>query len=546
MEAVSKAPINEGAVAELEQTMQLGATAAVQGLAKYRHTILFALTALIIISVAATVAATKVNSVIGRLAEKQLIELAEENTTRDALHIQSMITGGQGMSGMGMDSGDSMSMTSSDVGSSEKVPLTLDLLTGPTGLPMQFDYLVEGLGVLKSSLFAPSGEIVWSTDPSLIGEYRTDETKVQNAAAGIISSELAQNETFVREDGTTFKTDAVETYVPLRDSPTSPVVGILEFYREVGTDLDQLVDDTKSTVVWTTVATMGGLFFALLGFVIVSDRVIYRSTQRQLALVEGRQAERERAQKELGRAQQQIVASEKLAVIGQMSAGVAHDIRNPLGAIKNAAFMINKRLTADGAIEANPKLGRYLEIIEKQIGKSNEIITDLMTFARVASPTLTETHLAHVLEESLDTMTKNENVEISRHVDPDLPSVMADGDQLQRVFLNLANNAQEAMPEGGQLTITLNGVDNYVEIKFADTGEGISDENMGNVFEPLFTTKTKGTGLGLAVCREIILRHGGTISVRRNEAESGGTIFEVRLTAAGQQPQAEGETANDV
>ena len=546
MEAVSKAPINEGAVAELEQTMQLGATAAVQGLAKYRHTILFALTALIIISVAATVAATKVNSVIGRLAEKQLIELAEENTTRDALHIQSMITGGQGMSGMGMDSGDSMSMTSSDVGSSEKVPLTLDLLTGPTGLPMQFDYLVEGLGVLKSSLFAPSGEIVWSTDPSLIGEYRTDETKVQNAAAGIISSELAQNETFVREDGTTFKTDAVETYVPLRDSPTSPVVGILEFYREVGTDLDQLVDDTKSTVVWTTVATMGGLFFALLGFVIVSDRVIYRSTQRRIALVEERQAERERAQKELGRAQQQIVASEKLAVIGQMSAGVAHDIRNPLGAIKNAAFMINKRLTADGAIEANPKLGRYLEIIEKQIGKSNEIITDLMTFARVASPTLTETHLAHVLEESLDTMTKNENVEISRHVDPDLPSVMADGDQLQRVFLNLANNAQEAMPEGGQLTITLNGVDNYVEIKFADTGEGISDENMGNVFEPLFTTKTKGTGLGLAVCREIILRHGGTISVRRNEAESGGTIFEVRLTAAGQQPQAEGETANDV
>ena len=142
-------------------------------------------------------------------------------------------------------------------------------------------------------------------------------------------------------------------------------------------------------------------------------------------------------------------------------------------------------------------------------------------------------------------MTKNGNVELSLHVDPNLPSVMADGEQLQQVFLNLANNAQEAMPGGGRLTITAKNLNSHLEITFTDTGEGISDENMGNIFDPLFTTKTKGTGLGLAVCQEIILRHGGTISVRRYEEPPGGTIFEVKLPVAVQTPDAQGGTAND-
>ena len=539
-----KSQIEDRPVAGLEQTMQLGATAAARGLKKYRHTVFFAITALLIIAVAATVSATKVNRVIASLAEKQLIEVVEDNTVKDAQHIQSMITGGDGMSGM-LDMGDSPMSNDVDATPSGQRPLTLELLVGPTGLPTQFEHLVEGLGILESKLFSPDGEILWSTDPSMVGQQMPLETEVQAAVAGIISSELVTDKTFVREDGTVFSMDAVETYVPLRESPTGPVVGVLEFYREVGTDLDLLVGDTKSTVVWTTVATMAGLFIALLGFVIVSDRIIYVSTQKQLAMADDRVAERERAQKELEKARLQIAASEKLAVIGQMSAGVAHDMRNPLGAIKNAAYMINKRLSTEGAIEANPKLGRYLEIIDAQVGKSDRIISDLMTFARVGSPNLTETCLDQVLDESLETLAKNDNVELSLDMAPDLPAVMADGDQLQRVFLNLANNAHEAMPDGGRLTITAKGVEDHVEIVFTDTGEGISEENIGNIFDPLFTTKTKGTGLGLAVCQEIILRHGGTISVRRNEETSGGTIFEVKLPAAAPQPHAEGGPGND-
>ena len=111
--------------------------------------------------------------------------------------------------------------------------------------------------------------------------------------------------------------------------------------------------------------------------------------------------------------------------------------------------------------------------------------------------------------------------------------------------MNLATNAQEAMPDGGQLAITAKHVNNHVEINFTDTGEGISDEIIGKIFDLLFTTKAKGTGLGLAVCQEIILRHGGTICVRRNEEPSGGTTFEVTLPMAGAHRQAQGEPEDE-
>ena len=290
--------------------------------------------------------------------------------------------------------------------------------------------------------------------------------------------------------------------------------------------------------------TLQTFLLALSALVLISGGVLGVSLRRTVGALRKEMEERDTVEGHLRDANDQIVRSEKLAAIGQLSGDVAHDLRNPLGAIKNAAYMLNKRLTSDGAMEANPKLEQYLGIIDQQIGRSNRIITDLMTFARVGSPTLSETHLDKVLEEAMETMVKNDNITLSQHVDSDLYSVMADGEQLQRVFLNLANNAQEAMPDGGQLTITAECSNKHVEIAFSDTGEGISDENIGKIFDPLFTTKTKGTGLGLAVCQEIIMRHGGSISARRNEGPSGGSIFKVELPEADAQRKAQGEPAH--
>ena len=294
--------------------------------------------------------------------------------------------------------------------------------------------------------------------------------------------------------------------------------------------------------------TLQTFLLALSALVLISGGVLGISLRRTVGALRDEMLERDRveahlldANQQLVDAQDQLVKTTKLAAVGQMSGGVAHDLRNPLGSIKNAAYLLNKKLASEGAIDSNPKLGQYIGIINQQIDRSNRIITDLMTFARVGPPILTEIYVDKVLEESLETMVKNDNLTLSKQVHPDLCPVMGDSEQLQRVFLNLANNAQEAMPDGGQLTISAKGVNNHVEITFSDTGEGISEENIGNIFDPLFTTKTKGTGLGLAVCHEIISRHGGTISARRNEEPSAGTTFEVILPAADARRHTEGE-----
>ena len=209
--------LGEGAVAGPEKAAQQDITGSVRGVAKYRRTIYFAITALLVVAVAAGVAATKVNGVIANLAEKQLLNLAEENTTRDARHIQSMITGGQGMAGMGHESepmdrdppmgpgsngsmatgsGGSTEMTAGRSVSSETVPLTLELLTGPRGLPAQYSTLVEGLGVVESTLLSLDGEIMWSTETHGPDQPRRDDFRLKNAEDGI-SSIIVKNQEFM-------------------------------------------------------------------------------------------------------------------------------------------------------------------------------------------------------------------------------------------------------------------------------------------------------------------------------------------------------------
>jgi len=552
--------------------------------AKYRQTVLFAITALLVMAIAALIAATKINGAIAGLAEAAVISLAEENATKDARHIQSMITGAPVMEAMvtgvqgiaindhavtigsgveasvepmvmgpvGPVGSSDMDVATSvnDTHLDEVMPLTVGLLTGANGLPSQFAHLVEGMGILESTLFSPAGDILWSTDLKAVGLTMVSSPGLRDALAGNISSELERNLELTGHDGSVVYMDVVETYVPLQDSPTSPIVGVLEINREVGADLGALVGDTKVMIVWTTVATMSGLFLALVGFVVLSDRMIYQSNRRQLDLVEGQFAERDRAQKELAeqaralsasnqelelateqlmKTQDNLVRTEKLAAIGQLSGGLAHDLRNPLGSIKNAVYLIKKKMDSgqNGAQDAS--VIKYLGIIEGQTARSERVIENLMSFARVSPFVLVPAGVNRVVNEALDSFVRRDNVKLLTDVDSDLGSVMADVEQLQRVFLNLANNAQEAMLGGGELTVSGRLREGQVEVLFADTGGGIARENMEKLFDPLFTTKPGGTGLGLAVCREIIGHHGGTVDAANNAEPKGGATFAVLL-----------------
>lgn len=475
--------------------------------------ILFAGTAVSAIAVATLI----VNLVIGQLAEDNLTRIAEENTARNAVHMQAMMRRGGSIH------------PAPGLGHPE--PLSLELLSGPEGLSSSFPILVEGLNVIKLSLFDLNGTTVWSTDRNTIGITRRESPMFSEAVAGGISSQRVRDLDVVHLDGVVRSVDVVETYVPLRETREGKIIGVMEVYRDVANDVALQVDDVKSAVLWTTITTMGGLFLVLLGFIVVADVTIRRSNQRELLAVEEANQDledrvRERT-RELEAAQGQLVRSEKLAAIGQLAGGVAHDLRNPLGAIRNAVYYLKRRLRGSELAQSNPRIEQFLMVIDEEVEHSNKIITDLMTFARVNAPSLSPTNLVEVIENSLAGMDIREYVRVKKRFESDLLEVLADGEQIYRVFTNLILNAQDAMPEGGELTITARRADGTAEVTFSDSGTGIADEDLKKIFEPLFTTKIKGTGLGLSNCQQIISKHGGTIEAANNPDQ--GATFTVRL-----------------
>jgi len=237
--------------------------------------------------------------------------------------------------------------------------------------------------------------------------------------------------------------------------------------------------------------------------------------------------ELEAANDKLRETQEQLIRSEKLAAMGQLASGVGHELRNPLGAIKNAVFYIRRRLAKTDLPTIEPRIPEFLNLIDEEVDAAVKIVTDLLSFSRVAKPTVSPVSIADVIEDALKHTPLPENVELTKDIDNNLPMVMVDADQIRQVFLNIAFNALQAMPEGGHLDIRTSGKGEFVEVEFADTGGGIPKSIINKLFDPLFTTKAKGVGLGLSICKSILDRHEGDIRV---ESEVGkGTIFTVSL-----------------
>jgi len=226
--------------------------------------------------------------------------------------------------------------------------------------------------------------------------------------------------------------------------------------------------------------------------------------------------------------QEQLIRSEKLAAIGQLASGVGHELRNPLGAIKNAGFYIRRRVANTDLPNTEPRVIEFLDIIEEEVNSANKVITDLLGFSRVAKPTVAPANIAGIIEDALKYTPVPENVTLVKDINNNLPMAMVDGEQIKQVFLNIALNALQAMAEkGGRLEIRATDKGKFVEVEFIDTGGGIPDSIKNKIFDPLFTTKAKGVGLGLSVCKTIIERHEGDIKVKSRVGK--GTTFTLSL-----------------
>ncbi len=216
---------------------------------------------------------------------------------------------------------------------------------------------------------------------------------------------------------------------------------------------------------------------------------------------------------ELDTARERASRSEKMAIIGQLSGGIAHDLRNPLHVISHAAELVIRKINAEPVIENRAMIKEFLEIIDSEVTQASAVITNLLSHGSTKKLTFANLQIGDVIQDSFNSFVLNDNIVLSMTIDPDLSPISGDASQLARVLQNLALNAQDAMETGGLLSITAHQTNGFVEIVVADTGNGIDPENIDRIFEPLFSDKSHGTGLGLAICREIMDKHDGEIFV---------------------------------
>jgi len=243
----------------------------------------------------------------------------------------------------------------------------------------------------------------------------------------------------------------------------------------------------------------------------------------------------EEAYQELRETQGQIIQSEKLAALGQLAAGIAHEINNPLAGILTYAKLILKKIDGE-TVKLKPALLRkYVSVIETETERCKNRIQALLDYARVKEPLFISTEVNQVLEDTvtlIEEQARLQKVKLVKKLRSSLPAISADPTQLKQVFLNVLMNALQAMPKGGSLQLITDVIshDNGgVEIKIIDTGQGIEEAVLPHVFEPFFSTKKdgEGTGLGLALAAKFVDNHRGSIDIKSKVGE--GTEVTIRL-----------------
>ena len=217
--------------------------------------------------------------------------------------------------------------------------------------------------------------------------------------------------------------------------------------------------------------------------------------------------------------------SERLAWLGQIAGGIAHEIRNPLNVIKSSLYFL-KTARAPSA----EKRSEHMQRIERNAVLAEHVITTLTNFARIPAPELKPVPLRPGIVQALGDSAVPGNIEVEVDCPADLPAVLADSGQIRIVLGNLIRNACDAMPSGGRLTLRGRGDGDVVELAVIDTGTGIAPADLGRITEPLFSTKARGLGLGLALVRMILEKHGGSLHITSEPGR--GSTFAVRLAAA--------------
>lgn len=345
--------------------------------------------------------------------------------------------------------------------------------------------------------------IFYSFDKKLVGRKGLGGIDYQQALLGKSRSKLIRRGGFWEMLFGAPRESKLRTYVPLRaEKPLSsiegPILGVFEIVQDLSEDY-RTITHFKYRIIVTSVVIMGLLFFILRHVVKRGEEIIEKRAQERLLLKE-----------KLGHA-------ERLASLGEMVAGISHEIRNPLGIISSTAELLKQKLA-----RTDPEV-QLADVIVQEANRLNSIVTDFLDFARPQAPNLMPCKVDEVIEKNLTFLAPEINkngYKIHKRFATDIPEIQADPGLLYQAFLNILMNAMQAMPQRGAIYIELSARGHTLTIIFVDEGPGIPDESLNKIWEPFFTTKDKGSGLGLPIVKKIIEGHGGIIEVE-NGPEKG-------------------------
>ena len=360
------------------------------------------------------------------------------------------------------------------------------------------------------NIYSMDNTIAYSFEPDLIGRKNYGGTGYYQALEEKITSRLIQRGNFFQISLGFPKEVRLITYAPLRFEPhlgrlTGPVLGVVEVVQDLSEDY-LTIFSIQILVVITCTVVMGALLVVLIFVVKRGEGIIQKRAMERLRLKE------------------RLSKAERLSALGEMAAGISHEIRNPLGIIRSSAELLKKKVTKFDPSNTIP------DIIVEEASRLNNIITGFINFAMPRSPVLIPCRIEEVIEKNityLSVQIKEKGYAINRNYQNSLPEIQADANMLYQSFLNIFINAMQAMPVGGAIDVTISADDHIVTVNFDDQGQGIDDQVLEKIWYPFFTTKEMGTGLGLGIVKNIIESHSGSIQILNRE--QGGARVTVEL-----------------
>ncbi len=406
---------------------------------------------------------------------------------------------------------------------------------------------IYGFNLKKVYLFDMNGQIVYSNIPEHIGYVleRGENLQLDSALNGAPASAL-QEAGMKDSKGVLVDKSLLESYYPVYEYNEGTVnrekqTGVMEIYQNMN-ELDIQIASAHKKAVIITGSSMGLLFLILLLIIKKGSNVIRLKTDQ---LVEARDnleekvvertQEIKQTYERLQETQKRLSRSEKLAGIGTLASGVAHEINNPLASVASCAEgLLNRMDSVDFKSKDDEEVfPDYLKTIYDETYRCKSIISKLLDFSRRQVPVFGEVDMNALVANVVKLVGRQKELEklsIEQNYSFEPVIIYGDVNQLQQVFLNMILNAIDATADDGNIKITTKGVDNYAQIIFEDTGCGIAPDDMDKIFEPFFTTKSpgKGTGLGLSICYGIIEEHKGKISVSSNGTGKG-SAFTISL-----------------